>query len=375
MIRRLGRTRQPLTIRDYVQRATLGLPKAERLDAATELRMHLLERRAEYEAKGYSPEEAEFLAVRGMGEVAAAHPQLWRERLLALGWPVLALLLLSGAGWYGYREWLPPKEGIWFSAPTPADTNTLFNLQDAPRGSYQAATLTLPKGTRTLVYVNVASPIEKNDPEQVFVYAKNIANEMKYNIKGRVPNSYRYQERWLWTTQHLTCHGKPALRFYLTAQTLPSPFWNTDSRSSSGMGSTSEPCQNPNIALRQVSEKINTVPPEVKTRIVRADGEGNIMNSGTPAELRFRHWTVLARAVVDPQQNPNIGQFPPARYSTQARGVYLAVMPLPDTIPDQYSFGSSWGGGKVNLSPTGPAYKLPSAVPHGLDLGIPIAAQ
>ena len=99
MTRRLSRTPLLLSIDAYIHRATLGLPKAERLDAAAELRAHLLERTAEHEAQGFSREEAEFLAVKGMGDPQPVNRSLLGHALThKAGWLALAVLLAGGGG-------------------------------------------------------------------------------------------------------------------------------------------------------------------------------------------------------------------------------------------------------------------------------------
>lgn len=369
-----SRPRPPLTIDQYVHRVTLGLPRGQRLDAATELRAHLLERVAEYQGHGYAREEAEFLAVRGMGEVADAHPQLWRERLTTLGWPVLALLLVSGLGWTAYREWLPPREGVMFVSPTPADISFLFSQPDAPRGTYQAAELTLPRGTKTLVYVNVASPETRGGNEQVFLFSKGVAQETAENVRGRVHGSYRYQERWLWTSERLNCQDasgllRPSVRFYVTGQTMPSPFWAKGSQNTSGLASMVGPCNNPHVALHQVTQRLASVPPSSVTTTVPPDGEGVLVRSRKPVGLRLNHWTVLARLTVDPRQDPNTYGMPPGGYSREARASYLAVMPLSTEAPAGSDFGYSWGRGYVKLVEQGPALRLPPLIPVGEDTG------
>ncbi|MFC6660793.1 hypothetical protein [Deinococcus multiflagellatus] len=55
LLRRPALLSSALTVEGYVHRATRGLPAAERLDAAAELRTHLLDRAAEHEAQGFSP--------------------------------------------------------------------------------------------------------------------------------------------------------------------------------------------------------------------------------------------------------------------------------------------------------------------------------
>ncbi|MFC6664903.1 permease prefix domain 1-containing protein [Deinococcus radiopugnans] len=100
MTRRARGKGRVLGLDAYIHRATLGLPRGERLDAAAELRTHLLERVAEHMAQGFSREEAEYLTVKGMGE-----PQTVNRGLLGhvftnrLGWAALAVLLVgAGAG-------------------------------------------------------------------------------------------------------------------------------------------------------------------------------------------------------------------------------------------------------------------------------------
>lgn len=104
MTRRAQRRRRVLSVNAYIHRATLGLPKDERLDAAAELRAHLLERIAEHEAQGFSREEAEYLAVKGMGEPSVTNRELLGHFLTnRAGWLTLAALLTGIAAWGAYR--------------------------------------------------------------------------------------------------------------------------------------------------------------------------------------------------------------------------------------------------------------------------------
>ncbi|MFC3832388.1 MULTISPECIES: permease prefix domain 1-containing protein [Deinococcus] len=110
MIRELFRRRHPQTISEYVRRATLGLPRADRLDAAAELRTHLLERMAEHQAQGFSPEEAEYLAVRSMGEPDGTNRALLGHAFThRAGWAVLALLVAAWAGWSSWSRRDDPR--------------------------------------------------------------------------------------------------------------------------------------------------------------------------------------------------------------------------------------------------------------------------
>lgn len=100
MTRRLNRKTRVLSMNQYIHRATLGLSKTERLDAAAELRTHLLERISEYQAQGFAQEEAEYLSVKGMGEPQVTNRELLGHFLTTpLGWAVLAALIVGWAGW------------------------------------------------------------------------------------------------------------------------------------------------------------------------------------------------------------------------------------------------------------------------------------
>lgn len=362
MTRRLRRAPRLLSIDAYIHRATLGLPKAERLDAAAELRAHLLERTAEHEAQGFSREEAEFLAVKGMGDPQPVNRSLLGHALThKAGWLALVVLLAGGGGWWAYREWMPPKEGVAFEAATPADIARLFADPDAPRGQYQAATLTYPRGTQAVVYANVASNDIKNGNANVFVSVKNIEDQNQQNFRGRIPGSYRYQERWLIVSQRLTCRGMPRRRLYATALSLNSPFANSGIQSQSGLGYIVEACNNPSVLLRQRGGEFPYVVP--------ADGEGYLLTSASGQHtLHLNQWTVLRRLVVDPQADPNTVGMPMDGYnngySKQARGSLVAVLPL-SRIPTQTDGGYSYGAGMVQLrGDTQPLPPLPSIVPE-----------
>lgn len=169
MIRRLRRKKAPLTIDEYVHRATLGLPRAERLDAATELRAHLLERVAEYQAQGYAREEAEFLAVRGMGEVQVTNRELLGHFFThRAGWLTLFALLAGSGAWAAYRasQW----EGVRPAAPIAQDDTAVLQLMagvwpiHAESIFRQAAEVRFPKGTRSVFGAMLTSGAKGMNP-------------------------------------------------------------------------------------------------------------------------------------------------------------------------------------------------------------------
>ncbi|MFN4251146.1 permease prefix domain 1-containing protein [Deinococcus sp.] len=345
MTRRLRRPRRPLSADAYIHHATRGLPRAERLDAAAELRAHLTERMQEHQAHGFSPEEAEYLAVRGMGD-----PQPVNRGLLGhafthrAGWLTLAALLMGSLGWTAYREWLPPREGAQFGARNQQDVNALFSDKDAPRGTYQGVTLTYPRGTKAVLYVTVSGP----EARKLNLTTKDLTQEEQINFTGRIPGSYRYQERVLLSAWRMTCDGQERSGIYKTGYGLPSPFENSGAHYRSGPGGMIVgECGNPSVRLNRVTHTLSTTPPTQETHTVPPDGAGAIFNNAH-RPLRLNEWRVLYRLRVDPEADPNTsGAADSGAFSAKVRGVYVAVMPL-DHVPNDTD-GYSWGGMTVGF--------------------------
>ena len=153
MIRRLSRARPPLTVDQYVHRATLGLPRAQRLDAATELRAHLLERVTEYEAQGYAREEAEYLAVRGMGEVLVTNRELLGHFFThRAGWLTLLALLVIGSAWAAYRasQWEGVRPATAIAEDDTAVLQLMAGIWPIFPGFTKAAEVRFPTGTQNV---------------------------------------------------------------------------------------------------------------------------------------------------------------------------------------------------------------------------------
>ncbi|WP_194165225.1 permease prefix domain 1-containing protein [Deinococcus terrestris] len=136
----------------YVHRATLGLPRQERLEAAAELRTHLMDRAARLEAEGFSREEAEHLAVKGMGDVGVTNRQLLGHVFTnQVAWVVLAALVLGGGGWWVWQNVPLPMWGQatwrWDNELTVPDLTRLMEDDSAPRSPYHAGDLSLPART------------------------------------------------------------------------------------------------------------------------------------------------------------------------------------------------------------------------------------
>ncbi|MDK2012223.1 MULTISPECIES: permease prefix domain 1-containing protein [unclassified Deinococcus] len=346
MTRRLPRPRRPLSADAYIHRATRGLPRAERLDAAAELRAHLTERMQEHQAHGFSPEEAEYLAVRGMGDPHPVNRGLLGHAFThRAGWLTLAALLVGGLGWTAYREWLPPREGAQFSPMNQRDVNALFSNKDAPRGTYQGVTLTYPRGTKAVLYVTVSSTEDRYRPEEVRLTTKDLTQEEQINFRERLPGSYRYQERLLLSPLRVSCTGQDYSGIYWTTYTMPSPLENSGGRAYSGRGGAVA-CGNPSVRLHRVTQTLSTTPPSQHTRTVPPEGQGSTFTMHHL--LRLNEWRVLYRLRVDPEGDPTTsGAADSGSFSAKARGVYVAVMPL-DYVPNDTD-GYSWGSMSVGF--------------------------
>jgi hypothetical protein len=161
--RRAGKA---LSLNAYVHRATLGLPKPERLDAAAELRAHLLEQVSVLEAKGFAREEAEFLAVQAMGNPQVTNRQLLGHLLTTpLGWGVLGIVVLGLGGWWASEQL--KVIGIRPSVIVQTDYVALSHVLAGqwPHGwgfgAYQmAADIHFPNGTKNVLaaFVNYGDP-------------------------------------------------------------------------------------------------------------------------------------------------------------------------------------------------------------------------
>ncbi|GGJ25996.1 permease prefix domain 1-containing protein [Deinococcus roseus] len=114
------------TVDRYIKKATLGLPRKERLDLAVQLRMHMQEKTAEYMEQGFPREEAEYLTLQDMGDPQVPWMQRWRHFLqYQLPYLVLGGVLLWG--WNVARQHPAPMVKL-----TPLTSAEWMTVQNHP---------------------------------------------------------------------------------------------------------------------------------------------------------------------------------------------------------------------------------------------------
>jgi hypothetical protein len=141
-------------IDNYIRRATAGLPHFERIDTAAELRVNLNVRIKELMLEGHSREEAEFLAIKDMGDAFTANRAFLGHAFThRLGWALVVLTLLAGAGWWLWQNWysvFPWETEVRAVELTMRDMDrTLQNdKRFVERGKYLKYEFNLPRGTK-----------------------------------------------------------------------------------------------------------------------------------------------------------------------------------------------------------------------------------
>jgi hypothetical protein len=319
--RAFARAGTVLSLDGYIRHATEGLPKPERLDAAAELRVHLLEQISVLEAKGFAREEAEFLAVQAMGAVRLGSRSLL-SRTRILGWTVLGLMSLATGGWWVYNNLMPPREGIEITDInlTPDDMRILWNTRDAPHGpsaNYNSAILTYSKATKSVYYAYIT-------PDSVVVKSNPLSTVNEYDVSKRWPGSYRYQERWLlaaqegskacpqdWSLFSSIRVSVPALSSVYSSAGEP-PYQDLNTKSSGG-----PVCSGMKLLPRTPSTPYGA--PNVST-----GGALSLGNDRPYEPLPLNRWTILKQLIITAKNAPFFHNLPPNYKYTS---IYLAVLP------------------------------------------------
>lgn len=328
----------------YVHRATLGLPRQERLEAAAELRTHLMDRAARLEAEGFSREEAEHLAVKGMGDVGVTNRQLLGHVFThRVAWVVLAVLVLGGGGWWVWQNVPLPMWGQatwrWAGALTTEDLSLLFTDRNAPRGEVLAADLSLPAQTRWL-YVAL---VPRKDEGLAALSAADLTQRQPYSQSiHRSPNS-RFKARALLAGQAWEddiCRpvpGQPQPQVALYTNLIPA-----------------------NAADRFLGGEFRPFCPHVKlphTDSLRAFSSGWAKTDWTVNDKRssehrqarslpMNQWTVVAFYGIGYQQEGEEGDRKQGVWRSDARNdhdFFYAVMPADHALHKERPEGSSPG--------------------------------
>lgn len=133
------------TIDRYIRRATLGLPRHQRVDTAAELRVHLNERARALADEGFALEEAEHLVVEHMGPVEDVNRRfLGHAFTVRAGWVVAVLLLFGLLAWFAVHFVFVPGVLARPHALTLEDVLPLI-------GDFAAVDVTVPATARATV--------------------------------------------------------------------------------------------------------------------------------------------------------------------------------------------------------------------------------
>lgn len=140
------------TLDQYIHKATRGLPKKERLDAAAELRSHMIEKIKDLMQQGFSREEATFLTLQEMGDPQVPLVQRFRQfAQYQLPYWVLAALLLGGGGWWAKDHLFAAKVGIYpIEQIGVQEMRTIINLGAQSTSGWKGVKLVLPRETKNL---------------------------------------------------------------------------------------------------------------------------------------------------------------------------------------------------------------------------------
>ena len=130
----------------YIARATAGMPTRERIDTAAELRVHLNAQTKKHMLEGHPREEAEFLAVDAMGEVAKVNRQFLGHIFTPrVGWGVLIASIIGLIGWYGGKAFLDNQT---YAREIPISSKDVVDSL----GRYWSFEYRMPPGTKSYYF-------------------------------------------------------------------------------------------------------------------------------------------------------------------------------------------------------------------------------
>lgn len=147
---------KPRPIDKYIKRATAGLPHLERIDTAAEIRVNLNVRIKELMLEGHPRDEAEFLAIRGMGDAFTTNRALLGHAFTyRIGWALVAVTVFAGVG---FLVWQHRWDYFWVDTTiqkadlTNQDISNTLQADEnyISRGTYEKFELNLPKFTKSI---------------------------------------------------------------------------------------------------------------------------------------------------------------------------------------------------------------------------------
>lgn len=222
------------TIDQYIHKATRGLPRKERIDAAAELRAHMLEKIKDLMQQGFPREEATYLAVQEMGSPQLPFAQRVRHfAQFQLPCWMLGVLLLGAGIWWGKDNLFAPKAGVFPMAEIGVqEMKTILNLGERSTSGWQAIKLVLPRETRSLSVVLTTGntdavaggsefvfPVDRQDRPNNFRMQKTLLLGSQYGAKDALCEGLKtilIQSEAAGTSTSATCRpasGHPANHF------------------------------------------------------------------------------------------------------------------------------------------------------------------
>ncbi len=164
----------------YIRRATAGLPQFERIDTAAEIRVNLNIRVKELMCEGHTREEAEYLAIKDLGDAFSTNRALLGHAFThRLGWVLVAVALLGISSWW---VWQHRWDYFWGSTQIAAmelnsrdmDYTLRADKEFVERANYNKFRLSLPRGSRSIEILYVTPFLSSwyvmasNSPDKYF---------------------------------------------------------------------------------------------------------------------------------------------------------------------------------------------------------------
>ncbi|GGJ25987.1 permease prefix domain 1-containing protein [Deinococcus roseus] len=294
------------TIDQYIHKATRGLPRKERIDAAAELRAHMIEKIKDLMQQGFSREEAAYLAVQEMGSPTVPFWQRFRHfAQYQLPYWVLGAVLLSGGYWWGKDNLFAPKAGVYALQDIGVkEMKDILNLGSQSTSGWKGVKVVFPTETRhlTVMLMEGARPGMSRSTPAV----------PQPGEEGK-PNNFRFQETFLLGLNSKAsipdCPGPGLVVLNLSKETT------ADLSTCTGIpmdskASIIEPWRVASAALGSGELHLNTWTPIAELYLpdpMKCDPSGacrNVDQGETINRTRLDHWRVLMVYASNHQEAP-----------------------------------------------------------------------